>query len=306
MPQRILKVCSILFCVIAGGLTYEVVGQEKTTTPLEPGILPPMIVSATNMPAHELLEEQPIGPNQQPEWTTRRRFSTTRIYVLPPWQFEFEQWWRGKFPREGKSGHLLQSEIGVGLPYRFQLDFYENIENVPGDSMRHQGNQVEARWALAEWGKIFLNPTLYGEWKFNSHEADAYEVKLLLGEEIAPRWHWGLNIFYEQQVDDERGSEFGFSQAVGYTLLDERLGLGMEMKFERASAPNFDGKPAVEFLIGPSIQWRPTPRTHFDLVPLFGTTHDSPIVEAFIVFGIDFGPGGNHEQVRGPVSSKAR
>jgi hypothetical protein len=120
-------------------------------------------------------------------------------------------------------------------------------------------------------GKDFSKPHLYGEWKFNSHEADAYEVKLLLGEEIAPRWHWGLNIFYEQQVDDERGSEFGFSQAVGYTLLDERLGLGMEMKFERASAPNFDGKPAVEFLIGPSIQWRPTPRTHFDLVPLFGT-----------------------------------
>src|SRR6185369_12987607 len=89
MPQRILKVCSILFCVSAGGLTYEVVGQEKTTTPLKPGILPPMIVSATNMPAHELLEAQPIGPNQQPEWTTRRRFSTTRIYVLPPWQFEF-------------------------------------------------------------------------------------------------------------------------------------------------------------------------------------------------------------------------
>ena len=74
----------------------------------------------------------------------------------------------------------------------------------------------------------------------------------------------------------------------------------------RASGPNFQGKPAVEFLIGPSIQWRPTGRTHLDLVPLFGTTHDSPVVKAFVVFGIDFGPGGKHEQVRGPVSTKAR
>jgi hypothetical protein len=29
---------------------------------------------------------------------------------------------------------------------------------------------------------------------------DVYELKLLLGEELAPRWHWGFNGVYEQEV----------------------------------------------------------------------------------------------------------
>jgi hypothetical protein len=78
-----------------------------------PTRLPPVIVTETNLPAGELREDQPIGPNEQPEWTTRRRFATTRVYVAQPWQMQFEQWWKGKFPREGKSEHLFQSEKEV-------------------------------------------------------------------------------------------------------------------------------------------------------------------------------------------------
>jgi hypothetical protein len=252
-----------------------------------------------------LAEEQPIGPNEQPEWTTRRRFATTRVYVLPPWQVEFEQWWKGKFPREGKAENLLQSEIGIGLPYRFQLDLYENVFQPPGHGFRHEGFQVEARWAFADWGKIPLNPTLYGEWKFNAHDPDAYEVKLLLGDDICPRWHWGFNVFYEQEVGGGRGSELGFSDAISYTIVDEKFSLGIEMKLERSSGPNLDGKPEVEFLIGPSAQWRPCPRVHLDLVPLFGATEDSPYVETFVVLGIDFGPGGDHEAAHAPTSSRS-
>lgn len=268
--------------------------------------LPRITVIQTNASVSEINEEQPVSPNQQPEWTTRRRFSTTRVYVISPWQLEFEQWWKGKFPREGKPEHLFQSEIELGLPYRFQLDLYENIERTSGGTLQHQGNQVEARWALADWGKIPLNPTLYGEWKFNDHHPDAYEVKLLLGEELAPRWHWGFNLFYEQEVGGGRQSEAGFSQAISYTLLDEKLSLGVEMNLERTSGPNFDGKPATEFLLGPSLQWRPTPRMHLDLVPLFGTTRDSPVVEAFIILGFDFGRGGSHKGIHAPASSQSR
>ena len=54
--------------------------------------LPAVVVTATNA----LAEEQLVGPNQQPEWTTRRRFATTQIYVLEPWQIEFEQMVEGK------------------------------------------------------------------------------------------------------------------------------------------------------------------------------------------------------------------
>lgn len=253
-----------------------------------------------------LQEEQLIGENAQPEWTTRRRFATTRVYVLPPWQWEFEQWWRGKFSRDGDSSHRFQSEIGVGLPHRIQLDLYENAERNTEGNFHHSGIQLEGRWALAEWGQIPLNPTLYGEWKFNDEDPDAFEVKMLFGDEIATRWHWGLNLFYEQEVGGGRGSELGFSQAVSYSLQDEKLSLGLEMKLERASGPNLDGKPEVELLLGPSVQWRPCSRVHLDFVPLIGCTSDSPRVEAYIVFGFELGGGKSSSKVKAPTSTRAR
>jgi hypothetical protein len=263
-------------------------------------------VNVSEAAPETLTEEQPIGPNEQPEWTTHRRFARTRVYVLPPWEAEVEQWWRARVFREGKPAHLLQTEIGVGLPYRLQLDLYENVERNPGSNWRHQGNAVELRYALADWGKIPLNPTLYGEWKFNKDEPDVYEMKLLLGEEIAPRWHWGFNAIFEREVSGSRETEIAASQAISYTLIDRTLSAGIEMQVERVSGPALNGKPEVEFLLGPSVQWRPIPRVHIDLVPLFGLTEDSPRVESFVIIGIDLGPSSNQPEVHAPASLKSR
>jgi hypothetical protein len=53
----------------------RVAAQDAPTTTLSE----PVVVSA---PANS--EDNLIGENQQPEWTTHRRFPTTRVYVLPP------------------------------------------------------------------------------------------------------------------------------------------------------------------------------------------------------------------------------
>lgn len=264
--------------------------------------LPRVIINSDPLLSDDTL----IGENRQPEWTAHRRFPTTRVYVLPPWQVEFEQWWKGKFPGEGKPEHLFQSEIEIGLPYRFQFDLYENVENASKGATRRAGNQVEARWAFAEWGRIPLNPALYVEWKFNNSAADAYEVKLLLGEQLSPRWDWGFNLFYEQETGGARTTEWGFSQAVGYSPLDSRFSVGVEMNFEQTNERGSRDDHKIEFLIGPSIQWRPSWRTHLDLVPLFGTTKDSPRAEAFIVFGIELGSGVESKETKVPISTRAR
>lgn len=286
-----------MLCALAVSAVYGVAQTSTATTRL-----PEVVVPGDA----RLDEEALVGENQQPEWTTQRRFATTRIYVMAPWQVEFEQWWKGKFLRGGGHDHLFQSEIGIGLPYRFQLDLYENAEKTDGKALRHSGNQVELRYALAEWGKIPLNPTVYGEWKFNNHGADAFEVKILLGEEIAPGWHWGFNAFYEQEVGGDRQSEAGIAQGLSYTVADGKLGVGVEMNVERASHRNLDGSPETEVLLGPSVQWRPIPRMHLDFVPLFGVTDDSPRVEAFIVFGFDLWTakkdGGGYQ----PASTRSR
>jgi hypothetical protein len=201
-----------------------------------------------------LREERAIGPNGQPEWTARRRFAETRIYVLPPWQLSLETSWRLTKPRgeqdeeEGSNTlqHGLTQELELGLPYRLQLDYEAVGETDPeaNEEWHFASQSIELRYALADWGRILLNPTLFGEWKFRNAEADSYEVKLLLGDEIIPRWHGGLNLFFGQQVGDAREREVAASGAVSYAIVDERLSLGLEAEFNAEKA-NGEGDAPV-------------------------------------------------------------
>ena len=166
------------------------------------------------------------------------------------------------------------------------------------------------RWALADWDRIPLNPTVFGEWKFRNAEADSFETKLLLGGDIVPRWHGGMNIFFEQQVGDQREQEIAGTGALSYTLLDELLSVGIEMEFtaEREAAPPPDESNdfKYKFVIGPSLQWRPFSHFFVDVVPLFGTTDDSPIIESFIVIGFDFNAPSESEGIEPPVSVRTK
>ena len=99
---------------------------------------------------------------------------------------------------------------------------------------------LEARWALADWNKIPLNPTLFAEYKFGvgtiRHEEvapppggggeeeeeeeggppkvpDAYEVRLLLAQDFGEHVEWAMNWFFEKENTGDRGREWGFSQA---------------------------------------------------------------------------------------------
>jgi hypothetical protein len=122
--------------------------------------LPPVTVADTPL----MSEAQPVGPSGQPEWTTVRRFSTTRVYVQqPPGGFAFEQWWRDRFLGGGDEQHLFQEEIEIGLPHRLQLDLYENWVLNEHGTIKHDNFAVERRWALADWRHLPLNPTIYGE-----------------------------------------------------------------------------------------------------------------------------------------------
>src|ERR1017187_5426493 len=59
---------------------------QSSTNDATPTRLHEVTVTGTNA----LKEDALTGPNQQPEWTARRRWATTRVYVQPPWQIETE------------------------------------------------------------------------------------------------------------------------------------------------------------------------------------------------------------------------
>jgi hypothetical protein len=265
------------------------------------GTLPTVEVSA-NAPA--VSENDLIGETQRPEWTAHRRFSTTRVYIQKdPGEIGIEQWWRSRY-KDGEAKHLFIEEIEIGLPFRMQLDLYYDWVHEGGET-DSKDFAVELRWALADWGVIPLNPTLYAEYKWDLGAAgtDVYEFKILLGEDITPKLHWGMNLVYEREIDGEKAQEFAVTQGISYTIIDQVLSAGLEMffKYENVAGERDNGEH--KFNIGPSIQWRPTKNTHLDIVSLFGCTDDSVDVESFVIFGWDFDKGGEVTHYK-PVSGQ--
>jgi hypothetical protein len=269
-------------------------------------LMRPVVVTASHAPLGQLEEEKPSGAWAQPEWVQSRRFTTTRVYIQrSPGEVSLEQWWRGRV-YDGKVSNLFQEEVEIGLPWRMQLDLYQDwtVEDRKSDYLDFA---AELRYGLADWGVIPLNPALYLEYKWTdpSRGGDVIEPKLLLGTELAPRVHYGVNIVYERELSgDEQAEEWQVTQGLSYTVIDQKFSVGVEMKYINETTIETRGTPEHKVLLGPSIQWLPTRNSHLDLVALAGLTKESPDLEAYVVFGIDFdwGHHGQSRKVDGPVS----
>jgi len=187
-----------------------------------------------------------------PPGISRTRFSPLlTAYVLPPGAVYAGLVYEGDAFRHGPPDHLFTEEVEVGLPYRFGMAFELSQERFDGD-FQNKSFSVEARYALADWGKIPLNPTLFAEYKLGTgrilHEErppeqdmageevarqahlnlepidqaeeetkpkmpDAYEFRLLLAEDFGERIEWAMNWFFEQEIGFDRGREWGFAQS---------------------------------------------------------------------------------------------
>jgi hypothetical protein len=287
MQSRLLNILALV--VLSPGLGLMAAAPPADST-ANAGTLPTVEVSA-NAPA--VSENDLIGESKRPEWTAHRRFANTRVYIQKdPGEIGIEQWWRARTD-DGTTKHKFSEEVEIGLPYRMQLDVYYDWVHEGGET-ESEDLAVELRYALADWGVIPLNPTLYGEYKFDLGAAgtDVWEVKLLLGDDITPRLHWGMNFVYEREFDGEENVEMAVTQGISYTIIDQVLSAGVEMffKYENVKGQRHNGEH--KFNIGPAIQWRPTKNTHLDLTATFGCTDDAVDCETFVVFGWDFDKGG--------------
>ncbi|MDR3406263.1 MAG: transporter [Chthoniobacter sp.] len=254
-----------------------------------------------------LSEDTPIGETGRPEWTSARRFTGTRVYIQQePWEVGVESWWRLKNHYDGTESHRLLEEVEIGLPYRMQLDLYQDIEGDQKGHFHYQSFNVELRYALADWGKIWGNPTFYGEYKIADHQwgPDVYELKLLLGDQFLQRWHWGVNFVWEAETGGDREYEFQIPVGLSYSVIDGKLGVGVEVLYDHDTIKGERGHPAHQFNIGPSIQWRPTPRVHIDLSCQWGTNNSSDREIGWLIVGYDFGRLGHSERAYTPVSGR--
>jgi hypothetical protein len=269
--------------------------------------------------------EELIGPYVQPRWSTRGRFSAdTDVYVLPPFSFYVDLDYDGTFPRKGQPDHLFVQEYELGLPYRFQVawEFYQEAIN---GHRQIPFTLIEGRYAFADWGKIPLNPTLLAEFKWGTGKdyfgketdrgesedeesgtkstSNSYEVRLLLGQEIGKSVEFAANIFMEQNLSGDRERELGFSTAWSYALRGEALKVGLETKYINESQPGKRHSARNIFQLGPAFTYKPSQHTRIDVAPLAGIGHDSPYLETFLIFSIDFGTGETKE-VEEPASTR--
>jgi hypothetical protein len=275
-------------------------------------------------------EEVPSAYGAPPGLSRSRFSNAVNAYVLPPWSFFFGELYEGQGFRHGPPDHLFTQEIEMGLPYRFNVAAETEFERFNGGG-GDQTVSLEARWALADWNKIPLNPTIFAEYKFGvgtiRHEEvpppaaggegeeeeggppkvpDAYEVRLLLAQEFFQRLEWAMNWFFEKENTGDRGREWGFSQAAMIPVLlpEERLKLGIEMQYRNVTTKDTRGDAVNSFVLGPTLAWKPTAQTRLDISPLFGCTHDSPVADVFVAFSWLF--GGERAEAEAPVSTRFR
>ncbi len=231
-----------------------------------------------------LREEQRVGPYGQPRWTTTHQ-NVTSVYVRPPGIIEGLVWIDAEVPRDDKEHTEISTiyELEIGLPYRLQLDLFLETMKTGGSSgpLELAGQSVELRWALADWDKIWGNPTVYLEYYYaRNQRPNEIEAKLLLGGEARSKWHWGANFLYEQELSGDKGKEFTLKSSLSRTLIDEKLSVGMGCMVEIEKEEE-DGKKEWEVapMLGPRVRWSPFPPLHLDAVFLFGLTEEAPLAK---------------------------
>jgi len=303
--------------IIAGGRSLH--AQEAVTT---------QTVNVTG-------EEVPSSYGATPGFSRSRFSNLTQSYVLPPGAVFAGLIYQGDALRFNRPDHMLTQEIEIGLPNRFGLAFENSIENHRGTTQERTFS-IEGRYALADWNKIPLNPTIFVEYKFGIGDIlhdegppamapkgegrafleehlplpDAVEVRLLLAHDFGNNVEWALNGFFEQEVGGDRGREVGFAQSLMFPIIlpNERLKIGAEMQFTSftdAGIRDAGEDPSYRCVIGPTVAWKPSRNTRLDVSTLFGVTDDSPRASVFVVFSILFG-GSEPAQAEAPVSTRNR
>jgi hypothetical protein len=290
--------------------------------------------TSTSAPVVVTGEEVPSAYGATPDFSRGRFSNLTNAYVLPPGAVFFGLIYQGDSLRFNRPDNWLTQEVEIGLPHRFGIAF-ENTTEFYRSNTQDRSFSIEGRYALADWDKIFLNPTIFIEYKqgigtifhdegppepmpkgeaeefLAEHEPlpDAFEVRLLLAENFG-KVEWALNGFFEQEVGGDRGREVGFAQSMMIPVThDERLKVGVEMQltvFNDRGIRDNDEPDSYRFIVGPTLAWKPSANTRFDISPLFGVTDDSPHASVFMVFSYLMGPGGEREQAEAPASTRNR
>ena len=263
--------------------------RTKDTTKVEDTIRGPLEMATVIVTAKKYPLQTKVGPYNQPLWSTMRMFPSTRVYVMnPPGSVMYEKWFDIRDRRDGPAQIRMRDEFTFGLGKRLQLDLYSHTvydgEN-GNKTFSWRGFSWELRYALADWGKIWGNPTIYYEMKM----LDGYwgiEPKLLLGDRIGNNGIWGLNLIYEGNLantKEEREPEYASTASYGH-IVNNDLTLGVSGMYRH----NDYSGGSNEYYLGPLLQYRFNGHAYLTVEVMPGLTQDSKASRSTIIFAWRF------------------
>lgn len=223
-----------------------------------------VLVEETRLPL-----QTKVGEYNQPLWSTMRMFPATRVYVMnPPGTAMYEKWFDIRDRRDGPAQIRMRDEFTVGLGNRLQLDLYSHtVYDGEGDmkDFDWRGFSFEFRYALADWGKLPGNPTLYWETKMLDG-GWGIEPKLLLGGLANENTIWGLNLIYEGNVKPTREAQHReYAATASYAwIINNNFTVGFSGMYR-----NNDFN-TVEYYTGPLLQYRISNKAYITIEALPG------------------------------------
>src|SRR5207244_13652478 len=192
------------------------------------------------------VEELPSAYRAPPDLSHCRISTLTKSYVLSPFSFELEAGYEDAAFRHGLPSQLFRQEIEMGLPARFTVGVQNQIEHFAGET-RDRSFTLEARYALADWNKLPLNPAISAEYRFGLSNAvpDSGELALLISHDFPHLIEWAMNIFVDREFGGRQSTSAGFAQSVEVPVLlpEEKLEVGLEMEYRSGAgeAPGREG-----------------------------------------------------------------
>src|SRR5437588_12411629 len=202
-------------------------------------------------------EELPSAYGAPPDMSHGRISTLTKSYVLSPFSFELEAGYQGAVFHHGLPAHLFRQEIEMGLPARFTVGVQNQVEHFAGET-RDRSFTLEARYALANWNKVPLNPAISAEYRFGLSNAlpDSGELALLISHDFPHLIEWAMNIFVDQDFGGRQSTSAGFAQSVEVPVLlpEEKLEVGLEMQYRSGGETIGGGDGTIKGLaIGPTL-----------------------------------------------------
>src|SRR5437667_8487353 len=261
-----------------------------------------LVVGATAANAQEIENRQvvvqaeageiPSAYGAPPDLSHGRISTLTKSYVLSPFSFELEAGYEGDIFRHGLPDQLFRQEIEMGLPVRFTVGVQNQVEHFAGDT-RDRSFTLEARYALANWNKLPLNPAISAEYRFGLSNGlpDSGELALLISHDFPHEIESAMNIFVDREFGGKESTSAGFAQSIEMPVLlpEEKLEVGLEMEYRSGGEPIGQEGTTKGLAIGPTLAWRPTKKARFDLSPLIGCSDHTPAVQVVAVFSFSFG-----------------